>query len=429
MIFVIYNFIIIILYSIIRMISFFPGPIRREFLKREKSLNTVLQTKINPNKEVIWLHSASVGELDQAKAIATVLKKKNPNIFILQSVFSSSVKENHLNDPVLDLSFFLPFDLPFVYDSIFFNLRPKKLIILAWDTWPNLLRSANKWHTPSYLVCASLNKNSTRNKGFAALLTKKSFSYLAGIYPSHSVLEKEFLPFLSKQTDFAVLGDSRFDSVTLKLETKEPPKSFTDFINKQFESIRKNPPVIFGSTYPVCESYLLEYLTNHPTNDFFWIFPHKWDEDRIRPVMEKISEFGTVSKFSLLKDKDTLEVLPKFLFFDEIGILAFAYRYGKIAYVGGGFHNRIHNTIEPAALGLPILTGPKISNAPEAIVMNELGGIFINKTKNDFVNNLDILLKNENTKKKMGEINRNFVVENKGASEKIYLRVFLNDSH
>ncbi len=95
--------------------------------------------------------------------------------------------------------------------------------------------------------------------------------------------------------------------------------------------------------------------------------------------------------------------------------------------MGGGFHNRIHNTIEPAAFGLPVLTGPKIENAPEALVMQSLGGLIKIQSQEEFVSKLLTIEANRKEFKRIGQINRNFVVENSGASEKIYNRVFLND--
>ena len=141
-------------------------------------------------------------------------------------------------------------------------------------------------------------------------------------------------------------------------------------------------------------------------------------------MKSKLETSGSVAVFSDLKEGDPL---PKFLLFDVLGILAFAYQYGSFAYVGGAFHHRIHNTIEPAALGLAIITGPKIQNSPEAIVMQGLGGLFKTENEAHFVTHFQSLVKNKELREKMGNTNRNFVVENRGASEKIYNRVFPYD--
>ena len=107
-----------------------------------------------------------------------------------------------------------------------------------------------------------------------------------------------------------------------------------------------------------------------------------------------------------------------------MGILAFAYKYALFAYIGGGFHHRIHNTIEPAAFGLPILCGPKIFSSPEAIVMHKLGGVFIAQNNEEYNNHLIELLSSMDKTRQIGEKNRKFVLDNMGASLRIYLKVF-----
>lgn len=423
MVYFFYNTLILKIWVLLKFLSLFSKKIRTEIQKRNLSFQNLFLHSPN-GKTVIWFHSASVGELDQAKALAETVRRHRPNLFIIQSVFSSSVKEGAFSDPLADVYFFLPFDLPFAYDKIFRFFKPKYLFIMAWDTWPNLLKNASRFKTKSYLCCASLSSQSSRKNPLVRILTKSSFRYLSGIYPSHSLMAKEFVGLVSEGTEFEVLGDTRFESVWNKLETKFPHPLFSEFVTKQNEFLKNHKPVILGSTYPICESYFLKYLESNQDDAFYWIFPHKWETDRMLDLKTKLETFGSVSIFSEFKNQNPH---PKFLLFDVLGILAFAYKFGSIAYVGGAFHNRIHNTIEPAALGLPIITGPRIQNAPEAIVMQELGGLIKTETAANFVTNFQKLVQNKELREKMGSTNRNFVVENRGASEKIYNRVFPYD--
>lgn len=423
MVYFFYNLLICTIWIFLKLVSLFSKQIRQELQKRKQSYKQIFLKSPN-GKSVIWFHSASVGELDQAKALQETVRRHRPDLFIIQSVFSSSVKEGAFSDPLADLYFYLPFDLPFAYDKLFRFFKPKFLFIMAWDTWPNLLKNASKFGTKSYLCCASLSSASTRKNPLVRLLTKSSFQYLSGIYPSHPLMAKEFEGFVSEGTDFLVLGDTRFESVWNKLETKIPNPKFTEFVLHQKKFLAKHRPVILGSTYPICESYFLSYLESNQDECSYWIFPHKWEKERMLDMKSKLETFGSVAVFSELKEGDSL---PKFLLFDVLGILAFAYQYGSFAYVGGAFHHRIHNTIEPAALGLAIITGPKIQNAPEAIVMQGLGGLFKTENEAHFVTHFQSLVKNKELREKMGNTNRNFVVENRGASEKIYNRVFPYD--
>lgn len=417
-----YTFFLTLLYPLLRIIFFLIPKYNRILLHRSLLLKKALEK--NPKgKEVVWMHSASVGELDQSKAILQIFRKNEPNLFIIQTVYSQSVSEKNLDDPLIDVSFYLPFDLPIFYKPIFQHFKPKKLLIVAWDTWPNLLKTSKKYGVKNYLVCASLSASSSRKNFFMRGLTRESFQYLDGIYPTHSFSEKEFESFVSPKSDFTVLGDSRFDSVLLKLESKKPKESFITYIEKTKDFWEENPPIVFGSTYTFCEELILSYLQSEVVTESIWIFPHKWEKKRGEFLLGEIKKNYSCKKYS---EVTTNFETPQCIIFDEMGILAFAYKYSQIAYVGGGFHHRIHNTIEPAAFGLPIFTGPKILNAPEALVMQSIGGLRVVSSNESFIEVLKSWTKNKEEAKKLGHSNRNFVVENRGASEKIYKRVFLN---
>ena len=420
-----YNLILILLYLPFRIIVFLFPKGRTLLKKRKDSLTELLNSNQDFQRKTVWLHASSVGELDQARALAAEIKKQNPSLFIIQSVYSDSVTDKQRIDPNFDRSFILPLDFPFAYDSVFKKFKPEKLIILAWDTWPNLLKTAYKYDCKSYLACASLSSGSGSKKGFVHSLTKASFQYLEGIYPSHPIMVDEFKT-LASGHKIETLGDTRFESVLNRIESGTPPERFQTFLKKYKTEIENWKPILLGSTYSQCESYFLDFISRwsgeKPT---FWIFPHKWEENRMKSFRSKLESITTVKTFSELTDKNS--EYPKIVLMDELGILAFAYQFAKFAYVGGAFHHRVHNTIEPAAFGLTLVTGPKISNAPEAIVMQKLGGLAVCNGKEEYIDAFEKLILNPNLAKELGAKNRNFVLENKGASEKIYSRVFSND--
>jgi 3-deoxy-D-manno-octulosonic-acid transferase len=424
--YLLYNLLLFLFYPFFLLLTLLHPKLRATAIKRKHDLTKLLATPFQKEgKVVIWFHSASVGELDQARALAKTIKEKSKNAFILQSVYSSSVTEKHLDDSNFDLHFLLPFDFPLAYRKIFRKFKPDILMILAWDTWPNLIRSSKQFATKTYLACASLSSTSGRSKGIMKLLTRDVFSYLDAVFVTHEIQLPEFKSLLGDKTILEVLGDTRFDSVLNRIEQSQPTDRFQSFLRNHDEEIQKNPPVLLGSTYPICESYLLDFLKGEIKNESnapFWIFPHKWEENRMFALESNLSSFGSVSRFS-----EVLEgrlALPRFLLFDEMGILAFAYKYARFAYVGGGFHHRIHNTIEPAAWGLALFTGPRIQNASEAIVMQKLGGLIACTDGPDYVSCLMRLLQQKMETERIGRENRKFVLENRGASERIYLRVF-----
>jgi|JI8StandDraft_1071087.scaffolds.fasta_scaffold00469_18 3-deoxy-D-manno-octulosonic-acid transferase len=421
--YLIYNLLLVIFYPLFQILQFFVPKLRKVIVERENDLKKLLDFPFEKNRKVVWFHAASVGELDQSRAIAKTLKEKNNFVFILQSVYSSSVTTKQLEDSNFDLTFHLPFDFPFSYDKIIRKFQPDVLMILAWDTWPNLIRNLKKAGAKTYLACASLSESSSRNKGLSRMLTKATFRNLDGIFPSHEILTPYFKPLVSEKTPLISLGDTRFDAVLNRIETNKPNDRFLDFVKKYNLHFKTERPILFGSTYPICENNLLGFLEkNKSETSNFWIFPHKWEADRMSTLSKELERYGSVGNFSNLVDQQG--EYPRFLLFDEMGILAFAYQFARFAYVGGGFHHRIHNTIEPAAFGLALLTGSKISNAPEAIVMQKLGGLFVCQNEEDFSTRLSVLLSDQTKTQEIGEKNRKFVLENRGASERIYLKVF-----
>ncbi|MCZ8155399.1 MAG: 3-deoxy-D-manno-octulosonic acid transferase [Leptospira sp.] len=430
-----YNLILVIISPIFYLLCILHPKLKQLRLKRKQSLSNLLNLNfIKSNQFVIWFHSASVGELDQSRAVARTIKNYSKRAYIIQSVYSNSVTEKQMNDPCFDATFILPFDFAFAYEPIFKKFKPDCLMIFAWDTWPNLIRSAKNSGAKTYLACASLSKTSGRTKGIAKLLTKKVFSYLDGIFLSHTIFESVIRPLVSKSTVMEVLGDTRYDAVLQRIETGLPGSRFQTFIAKYEDQISNHKPVLLGSTYPICETYLLHFLEKYNSDPLYrkepiWIFPHKWEVDRMLVFRNQLQSFGSTALFSELVDSEKKEKtsLPKFILFDELGILAFAYKYAQFAYIGGALHHRIHNTIEPAAFGLALITGPKITSAPEAIVMRSMGSLQVCETPDEFSEVFSFMLKDKDNTRSLGEKNRNFVLENRGASERIYHRVFSRD--
>ncbi len=361
-------------------------------------------------KKVIWLHGASVGELDQCKAIAKVIKEEIPDCFILQSVFSSSVSEKNLVSNYIDFAFYLPLDFQNNYDTIFQTFSPQILIIAAWDLWPNLVTTAKNNSCKVFLSCGTIYSGSGRLKNkFMKNLTSTTLNLLDGISPankSREILFKE----LTMNVEVYTCGDSRFDSVSEKIESMESNSSV-------FENLEYQKVLILASTYTECENIIFPILDKIISEDYsIWIFPHKIDLVRINNIISKLKEYKlNYQLFSEIQNKDK----SKIIIFDKYGILAYAYQKAKICYVGGGFHNRIHNTIEPAYFGLPICTGPKIFHAPEGVDLNQLDLLTIIDNSNDFLNFVlensfenEYLIKSEKIKK--------YVENNRGASKRFF---------
>jgi 3-deoxy-D-manno-octulosonic-acid transferase len=344
---------------------------------RTESLEKIIEEKEPFSQNVIWMHAASVGELDQCDSIAKVIKKEIPNSYILQSVFSQSVAKKNFNSKNIDFYFYLPLDFKDNYNKIFEKFKPRIIIIAAWDIWPNLVLTANQFNCKVFLACGSLHSNSSRiNNIFSRSLTTEVLSKLSGISPSSESSVELFKKF-SKKTEVFSCGDSRFDSVSEKIESK----------TKKFDNLdlyKKGKVIILASTYSECDKVLIPAFSELLKKNYsIWIFPHKIGSERISELELNLNQNKIeFSKYSNIK----IDNFKQVIIFDTLGILAFAYRFAYICYVGGAFHNRVHNVIEPAYFGLPICTGKKISHASEALDLNQLGFLKIISNSNDFIN-------------------------------------------
>ncbi len=344
---------------------------------RKESETSILQLNIPSTKKVIWLHAASVGELDQCKAIAKIIKRESSSIYIVQSVFSMSVSKKNFDLIDIDFYFYLPLDFKNNYNLIFTRLRPFLLIIAAWDLWPNLVLSANQYQCKAFLACGSLHLGSKRLNNFLTKqLTVEIFSHLSGISPA-SEMSVSLFKSLAGNTEVYSCGDSRFDSVAEKIEKNSIEINHLEIFNN-------DKIIILASTYMSCDELLIPTLKELLNKNYkIWIFPHKIEEDRIKELTENLNKYNLFyKKYSDLNFSNKDEIIV----FDIIGLLAFTYKKAFLCYVGGGLHNRVHNVIEPAYFGLPICTGEKITHASEALDLKNRNYLTVIKNSKDFLN-------------------------------------------
>ncbi|PJZ54623.1 3-deoxy-D-manno-octulosonic acid transferase [Leptospira adleri] len=383
------------------------------FQKRKYDQRRILSKPFDSSgKKTVWLHAASVGELDQCRALALEFRKKEPSTFLLQSVFSESVRDSQLEAFPADETFRLPIDTPFGYDWIFKHFRPKVLVLMAWDTWPNLIVSAKRFGTKVILGSAVIG---SRKKGILGMLTKSVFRNLSGIYPSHESFYETFRSLAPEKIPVKVLGDTRFDSVLKKIEDNK--KEFVKPKNYPYSKI-----ILFASTYEPCEELFVSFFKlageKQPDllNEFaFWIFPHKTSPERIRSIEHRLQD--AKMEYQTWTSTPYERMSAQTIVFDVLGILAFAYQAVDFAYVGGALHNRVHNVLEPATFGLPLMTGPKISNSPEATILKNTGGLFVVNKPEDI---LRILNFPADKIEKIRKQNSEFVSHGRGAAERLY---------
>lgn len=381
-------------------------------IDKKKILNFIFHSK---KKKVYWLHASSVGELEQSKSIANEILAQEPQSLIIQSTFSESVTEKNFVDSPAIIHFKLPLDFYFSYDFIFKKFSPKFLILLAWDTWPNLILAAKRHKCKVLLACATINSKSGRKNFLVKKLSKEVFQNLDGISPNHEIFLNEFWELTEEKVPIKVCGDSRFDSVVQKINNQQVDSKFKNFA----KSFPYQKIIVLGSTYSQCEEVLLPILSEIiEKNDCgIWIFPHQIHLERIREIKQRLESLNL--PYSIYS-KSNQEQREPIVIVDELGLLAFSYKYSTVTYIGGAIHNRVHNVIEPAYFGNPIVTGKLIFNSAEAILLNELGGLFQIKDSNTAKVIFQELLNNNNVLKQIKTLNKEFVKQNLFASKRFY---------
>lgn len=376
----------------------------REFQRSRQSANLPV---IPAGRACVWLHAASVGELDQAMAIVRELRLRGSNAFIAVSVFSNSVKK--LEQPGVDFMFRLPVDFPWAHGRLIAALNPQFFVTMTWDVFPNLLRSLNARGVPSYLCSAALSPDSSRLKFPLNWMLRGVYAKLAGIGAVDNSNRDLFRRLHPRPDVVHVTGDSRYDSIFHRVESASLDAGHQALL------AHSGATWILASTYKQCDAQILPHLKallSEFSDLRVLVFPHFVEESRLREVEEGLALHNIeCSRFS--QGKKTRVCLV-----DRMGILALAYRFGLFCYVGGAFHHRVHNTGEPAAMRLPVLTGPRIQASPVAGLLASEGCLQACKDGSELALRARELLRDSKSAREAGERAYNVISRERGSSKR-----------
>lgn len=392
-----YNLGILFIGLFMRLASLF-NPKAKQWVDGRKELSTqFIDTK---GKQVIWFHCASLGEFDQGLPLLNKLKKENSNYFILVTFFSPSGmnfhhKRNHSADHVM----YLPLDTPKQAKAFIQHFQPQKVFFIKYEFWFNILQEAKKSGADIYNVSGIFREDHRFFKWYGSFF-KKRLSVFNWFFVQNEK-SKELLNSIG-YSNVSISGDSRFDRVieNKKYVTKnEIIKSF-----KNDETL-----LIAGSTWLEDENLISPWIKEQKGKVL--IAPHNIDASHIKQIQDILPE-------STLYSEADLETISssKVLILDTMGQLANAYSYGNISYIGGGFSGNLHNILEPAVFGLPVIFGPKHHRFPEAQQFIDHGfGFSVNSTSefskaySEIKSNYDSISAKE----------KSFVTENAGATDEI----------
>ena len=404
---VLYNFGICLFSILLRIFSPFHAKARMGVLGR-KNWKTKVE-EIPKNKKVIWFHCASLGEFDQGLPLMNSLKLKNPELFLLVTFFSpSGMLHYHKRRHVVDLAMYLPYDTPRNADFFIEKIKPTLVFFVKYEFWQNYISELSKKNIKLISLATLLRPNQYFFKWYGGFFREglKKISY----YFTQNEETKNLLSSIGIY-EIAVVGDTRYDRVSenkkLFLETLVDGTSIHTAIFESF--LAQEKALIFGSSWEKELAILIDLLKNDWKGKII-IAPHDVSESNVRKIQLLLKEKAI--KYTDFKNYKEEQVL----ILDTIGQLSTAFYYGNIACIGGGFSGNLHNILEPAVFGLPVLFGPKHSKFPEADQFTEMGIGFEFHDFASFKIQLSYCFENNSSlSKKVLE----FMEERKGVCEKI----------
>lgn len=378
----------------------------RLFVQGRKGLIKQVTRLRNPKDKIIWIHAASLGEYEQAVPIIHRLRKEYPTYKIWLSFFSPSGYEIKKNTDEVDFVSYLPLDTIKNARQFLDALKPDLAIFVKYEIWPNFLKELEVRNIPRILVAAlfrpeqSLFKypNSFRSKAL------RRFNKIG-------VQNSESLSLLNKigYSNAIISGDTRYDRVIEQTDRDNR----LNFLDRFCSNARLC--IVCGSTWGEDETVLLDFIQSAAKDIKFVIAPHQIQEARIKKLRDSLQKQSSL--WSDHKESD-LEGSSVFIL-DTIGYLGRAYAYADIAYVGGAVGTTgLHNILEPATFGIPVLYGRNTEKHPEAEELEQAGaGIFVSDATQ--VSSALEKLTSENTyRTDKGEKARDFVHKQAGATEK-----------
>ena len=401
-----YNLVVSIAGFFLKIVALFSPKIKL-FIEGRKNVFSILEEKIKPTDKTIWFHSASLGEYEQGLPVIEKIKEKYPSHKIIVTFFSPSGYEVRKNNNVTDVTIYLPLDTKSNAKKFLKLAHPELAFFIKYEFWLNYLKELEKAKTPTYLISGIFRDNQMFFKWYGGFYRKalKAFTYFF-VQNEKSKEKIEAIGF----KNVIVSGDTRFDRVAAILERDNT----VDFI-EQFKN--NTPTIVIGSSWPKDEALLAEYINQAPSTVKFIIAPHNIKQDQISNLKSQITK-STL----LFSEKDNIKDLSNYDVFiiDTVGLLTKIYSYGTIAYVGGGFGNPgIHNILEPATFGIPIVIGPNYSNFAEAVNLVKIGGCIVISDFTELKQTFDRLLLDKKYLNEKSQICKSYIQDNKGATESI----------
>lgn len=398
-----YNIVVQATSFLVKIVALFSSKIKL-FVDGRKIVFPTLANEIKPTDKTIWFHAASLGEFEQGLPVIEKIKDKYPNHKIIVTFFSPSGYEVRKNSKVADVIVYLPLDTKSNAERFVKAVHPDLVFFIKYEYWPNYLNELKQHRIPTYLISGIFREKQVFFKWYGGFYRKALDSFEH--FFVQNARSKELLLQIGK-TNVTVSGDTRFDRVASILEKDNSLGFISEFKNDALT-------IVVGSSWPKDETLLVDFINSNNHHIKFIIAPHNIKEEQIKQLKDSISK-----KVVLFSEKEGKDLADFDVFIiDTVGILTKIYSYADIAYVGGGFGNPgVHNILEPATFGVPIVIGPNFSHFAEAIALVNMEGCVSISNQNELNDAFENLIQNEDIRYEKGHICSTFVQMNKNATE------------
>jgi 3-deoxy-D-manno-octulosonic-acid transferase len=403
--FFLYNLLLLLVTPLVQVAALFSPKIKL-FVAGRKTVFATLAAALAPEDKTIWFHAASLGEFEQGLPAMEKIKLQYPGHKIVVTFFSPSGYEVRKNNTVADVTVYLPIDTKTNATQFIKLVHPELVFFIKYEYWPNYLKELKKAGIATYLISGIFRENQAFFKWYGGFYREalKTFAY----FFVQNEGSKHLLQGLGYQ-NVALSGDTRFDRVVTILERDNSLAFMEEFKNQQ-------RTIVIGSSWPKDETLLVHYINQSALDVKFVIAPHNIKAEQILALKQSITKPTVL--FSEKEGKDLADY--QVFIIDTIGILTKIYSYADLAYVGGGFGQPgVHNLLEPATFGIPIVLGPNYSHFAEATALVQLEGCISIATQEALQDAFDQLLANDDIRHEKGHICGTFVQMNKGATEVI----------
>ena len=379
----------------------------RAMIKGRFKTFIILRRKVDKNKRYVWFHAASLGEFEQGRSLMERFRNQHPEYQILLTFFSPSGYEVRKNYEGADIVCYLPMDTPGNVASFLRLVKPEMAFFIKYEFWYNMIHACHKHGVRVYSVSSIFRSNKIFFRWYGA-----GYSRVLKMIDHFFVQDEESARLLATKgirDNVTIVGDTRFDRVLdICRRAKELP------LVEKFVS-NADKVLVVGSSWQPDESLILPYFNHHPRLKLI-LAPHVINDDRLHQIKEKIKRpcvCYTDAKEETIAEADCLIV-------NCYGLLSSIYRYGHVAYVGGGFGAGIHNVPEAAVHGVPVLIGPNNKGFREAQDLLRMGGCFEITGSTLFNAVMDRLMEDDQLRQARGAIARKYVASNAGATDMIF---------